>query len=347
MNLVLIKFVRRKTICLNLVQSKTKVNRKKILGIILLFKTFDISSQIDTTKWSFMGMNGTDSIWVMKPTKGDLAREEGNYPLAIVEFKRAFNVESANQTILYNLACTYSIVKNSDSAFKYLNLALVKDSSSQVLTDPDFYNLVGDKRWSMIEEMQASKLRHKASRHKSASLSLAMRLWRIQMLDQALYSEIDITNKKYGNKSRQSDSLWKIKERINESNLVVIRKLLDTEGWPRKSEAGSAASAVFLVIQHSNDKTQKRYLSLLEKAFKAGEADWQDYALMKDRVLVSEKKPQLYGSQLTYDEKTQKYKLYPTADPKNVDKRRAKFGMMPLNIYVKQWEVEFNVPQNK
>jgi hypothetical protein len=292
-----------------------------------------------------MGMNGIDSIWIMKPTKADLAYRAGDFALAIVEFKKDLKAEPGNQTMLYNLACVYSIVKERDSAFKYLNLALMKDSSAHVLTDPDFYNLSSDKRWVLIEELQGSKLKRKAEGHKSANLSLALRLWRIQMLDQALYSEIEIADKKYGLKSKQSDSLWKIKSRINDENLIAVKNIIKTKGWPKKSEAGSAANAVFLVIQHSDYKTQKKYLPLLETACKAGEAEWQDYALMKDRILIEEKKSQLYGSQVRYDETGKKYILLPLADPEHVDKRRKKFGMMPLNIYLKQWDIEFTVPQ--
>jgi hypothetical protein len=84
------------------------------------------------------------------------------------------------------------------------------------------------------------------------------------------------------------------------------------------------------VIQYSSNELQKKYLSLIEVECKNKEAEWQSYALMKDRILVSEKKPQIYGSQVTFNNAKQQYELFPLADPPHVDKRRESVGLPPL-----------------
>jgi hypothetical protein len=42
----------------------------------------------------------------------------------------------------------------------------------------------------------------------------------------------------------------------------------------------------------------KKYFPQIEEAVKNGDLSKQQYALMKDRILMDEGKPQIYGSQI-------------------------------------------------
>ncbi len=70
-------------------------------------------------------------------------------------------------------------------------------------------------------------------------------------------------------------------------------------GWPGKSLVGEdGAGAAFLILQHSpSHEFQKQMLPLLREAARRGEAAPQDVALLTDRLLIHEGKPQRYGSQ--------------------------------------------------
>jgi hypothetical protein len=76
---------------------------------------------------------------------------------------------------------------------------------------------------------------------------------------------------------------------------------------------------------------------LLKKALQDGDVSGQNYALLLDRVLVGEGKPQLYGTQaLPFVQWTeQEPKLAPIEDEKNVDERRQKVGLPSLDEYRK------------
>ncbi len=87
--------------------------------------------------------------------------------------------------------------------------------------------------------------------------------------------------------------------------------------------------AIWLGLQHSTKEIRKKYFSYIEKAVKNGDLSKQQYALMKDKILMDEGKPQIYGSQIDNG------KLYKLKDPINVNERRKEMGMEPIEDYLK------------
>lgn len=56
-------------------------------------------------------------------------------------------------------------------------------------------------------------------------------------------------------------------------------------------------------------------------------------AFLTDRIYINEKKPQKFGTQF-YTNKRGEFTYWPIRDIKNVDKRRAAFGVEPLAEYI-------------
>jgi hypothetical protein len=98
---------------------------------------------------------------------------------------------------------------------------------------------------------------------------------------------------------------------------------------------------VFLVIQHADLATQERYLPIMREAVKNGKALASDLALLEDRVLTRNGKPQIYGSQLQENHTTGKYEFAPIQDAANVNKRRASVGLPPLEDYAKMMGINY------
>jgi hypothetical protein len=314
---------------------------------LTLLVALQTRAQRDTSKWTKPIWNGYDSISFSKPSKADVYFENGEYILAAQEYKNIISEDKTDKVALYNLAATYSLAQQKDSAFKYLYIATKKDSFDQVLADPDFYNLSLDKRWEKFERNQLQKIESDQEK-KDAHPDLTLQLWRMNRNDQAFYRELFIYQKKYGMKSNKVDSIWKIKTKLNEQNISDLEKMISEHGWPKISDVGvRAASTAFLIIQHSDEKRQKKYLPGIEALCKINEADWQDYALMKDRVLISDNKPQIYGSQVKYNETSKKYELFPIEDEEHVDERRLKVGLPALKIYLKEFGIEYQFKKNK
>jgi len=60
---------------------------------------------------------------------------------------------------------------------------------------------------------------------------------------------------------------------------------------------------------------------------------------MKDRILMDEGKPQLYGSQIKNG------KLYTLDSPKTVNERRKEMGLQPIEDYLKSFGVEYKISE--
>jgi len=123
---------------------------------------------------------------------------------------------------------------------------------------------------------------------------------------------------------------------VDSGNTAWVSGVLARWGWPGRSLVGSdGTNAAFLLVQHADRDTvvQVRGLSLLERAYRAGEASGQQLALLTDRVAAARGKPQVYGTQA--DIRDGRVRLKPIADSAGVDARRAAVGLPPLREYVR------------
>lgn len=130
---------------------------------------------------------------------------------------------------------------------------------------------------------------------------------------------------------------------IDSINLEQVELLIQKYGWLGKSFVGERGNnTIFLVIQHSDLATQEKYLPLLQKSVDEGESRPSDLALLKDRVLMRQGKNQIYGSQVVFN-KTGGQEFYPIEDEKNVNIRREKVGMLPIEEYAKLFGIEYKL----
>lgn len=151
--------------------------------------------------------------------------------------------------------------------------------------------------------------------------------------------------------SSDTSALRKIGEKIldiDRRNTARMKEIIQKHGWPGKSLVGDdGASAAWLLVQHADQDRafQKRCLTLLERAVKAQEASAHDLAYLTDRVLVAEKKKQVYGIQ--WRKVDGKWQPEPIEDEKNVDKRRKEMGLSTLAENRKKIEEEVPKPKTK
>ena len=125
---------------------------------------------------------------------------------------------------------------------------------------------------------------------------------------------------------------------IDDNNRRRMKEIVDEHGWPGISLVGKdGAQAAWLLVQHSDadHEFQKTCLKLIEE-LPAGEMPKQASAYLTDRILVAEKKPQRYGTQMDGE-----FHPKPLEDPANVDKRRAEVGLPPLDEYIKMAKAQY------
>lgn len=138
-------------------------------------------------------------------------------------------------------------------------------------------------------------------------------------------------------------------EVIDTANRERMRDIIRQYGWPGPELVGKdGTEAAFFLVQHADLPFQKEVLPLVEKAYKSGSLSGQSYALLLDRVLVGEGKPQVYGTQAKRfeDWKGRQPALEPIEDEANVDQRRAEVGLFPLSEY-REMLKRFYFPEDK
>jgi hypothetical protein len=246
---------------------------------------------------------------------------------------------------MYNYACALGADRQLDSCFKYLYKAIELDTSVIPLMDKDFYFARQDKRWDSLEEklIQENRLKNSVT---IKNWELARKLFKLSVFDQAYYDELKFAGRKLGMNSTIVHALMDLKDKINHENQLALDSLIQKYNFPKISDVGKdAANAAFMVIQHSDIETQKKYLPVVKNLCEQNEASWSSYALMYDRILVSEKKPQKYGTQFKINETTRSVELFPMEDESKVDEWRKEVGLQPKAAYLKylRWQYESKI----
>jgi hypothetical protein len=105
------------------------------------------------------------------------------------------------------------------------------------------------------------------------------------------------------------------------------------------------ASAAFLIVQHSDadPKFQAQVLPLMEAAVAKQEADPDLFAMLTDRVLRAQGKPQRYGTQFMNNDDGS-MSMQPTEDEANLDARRQKMGLPSIAEYKKILSETYHKP---
>lgn len=125
---------------------------------------------------------------------------------------------------------------------------------------------------------------------------------------------------------------------IDSANTARMKEIVNQYGWPGPELVGAdGTEAAFMLVQHAEHEFQKQMLPLVEAAYRQKKLQGQDYALLLDRVLVAEGKPQVYGTQTKNFDKWNGHEpaFAPIEDEANVDKRRAEVGLFPMAEYRK------------
>jgi hypothetical protein len=113
------------------------------------------------------------------------------------------------------------------------------------------------------------------------------------------------------------------------AEMVVI---LDRFGLPTRSMVGAAGSdAAMLVVQHSSSLLER--VLALAKAKPPGQISDEKLAMLEDRVLVHQGKPQRFGTQFTMGPDGV-FRFAPVSEAASLDARRSAAGMPPLRQYV-------------
>jgi hypothetical protein len=128
-------------------------------------------------------------------------------------------------------------------------------------------------------------------------------------------------------------------------NQIRILNLIKKNGWLSEKQVGLSNEAYFLVFHHADNDFQKRYLDIIEKAYKEGNIKSSNFALFEDRLLVNAGKKQKYGSQIKSYKK--EWVLYPTENVDSINSKRAKMNLESIENYLEIFNIKWSLEEYK
>ncbi|WPU93009.1 DUF6624 domain-containing protein [Mucilaginibacter sabulilitoris] len=148
---------------------------------------------------------------------------------------------------------------------------------------------------------------------------------KVQRKEKSVYSDETIQRK------------WSETDRANE---IKAKKIIRKFGYPGYNLIGETSNDFWAIIQHCDDDVpfQEHVLSLMKKEIDKSNASKRNYAYLADRILINKNQKQIYGTQLSRNDKTGKFLPFPLKYPQSVDKLRKQMDLEPLADYVKNFE---------
>jgi hypothetical protein len=150
-------------------------------------------------------------------------------------------------------------------------------------------------------------------------------------------------------KGNNPDTIEKYRElmrRTDSINLKKIAPIIEKYGILSFSDIGAIGYyAIVLTIQHSDLKTQEKYLPLFREAIKKKKVMPTTYAMLEDRIAIRNNKMQIYGTQVMLL-KNRKAELLPVIDIDSVNQRRISIGMTEtIELYLKQFGIKWDIEE--
>lgn len=143
----------------------------------------------------------------------------------------------------------------------------------------------------------------------------------------------EVRSKDFGALTQEDFQHWMA---VDAANLPRIKAIVaEHGGLPTVAQVGAdGVAAAWILVQHADADPafQAEVLEKIAPLLESGEVTAHEYALLTDRVLTGQGKPQRYGSQL--EPVGGKWVPKPLEDPERVDARRAAVGEMPLADYI-------------
>lgn len=293
--------------------------------------------------YSLWGQNSPSPIYVQKIAKADSFYTRKEYARAAWAYSNAFQVNKWKGLVIdrYHSACAWARLGVVDSAFKQLSRIADKGNYSDYvgLTEESaFLGLHEDKRWTEIcAKVKENKAKKEANLDRPLQHELA-RMFDDYQNPRTKIAEIERLSGRNNAEWKAANELMAKKDSVN---CLKLGKILGEKGWLSAEIVGIQGNATLaLILQNAPLNMQKKYLPLMSEAIKDGRAAANDLAILEDKISLAETKKQLYGTQIQWNVKKNRYDLLPIKDEKEVDIRRQALGLPPLSDYLKKWAVK-------
>ncbi len=169
----------------------------------------------------------------------------------------------------------------------------------------------------------------------------------IQEKDKRYRIPMDSIARKEGWKSKHIEELWTNQRILDSANLVAVDRLLSRYGYPPAAKVGPLSQVPFDVIRHADDSVQAIYCEIIVGAGKNGDLRMSEVASFYDQVLMMERVPQEYGTQVWIEykknpetgERYDSVYLWPVRDMPNIDAKRLAAGLDSLSAHLRRFGI--------
>jgi hypothetical protein len=144
----------------------------------------------------------------------------------------------------------------------------------------------------------------------------------------------DIRTRMFALPSAQQSALVPELQKTDATLTEKLKQIVARYGWPVIAYVGIEASqAAALILIHSPDHVfQRNLLPELQKLVEEKKIIGSDLALLVDKTLVAEGKPQRFGTQFSWTEDGPAV-MDPVEDPAHLDERREMYLLPPMSLY--------------
>jgi len=129
-----------------------------------------------------------------------------------------------------------------------------------------------------------------------------------------------------------------------DDHIVKLCEVLKTYGWPTTAlvDREGVAAAFYILKNGGTYELQRDLLPVIAAVVKKDPSQKKEFAGIVDRLRVSAGMKQLFGTQAV--SMGGFLVLYPIEDQARVDARRAEFGLVPLELYIRGLEQSYGKP---
>ncbi len=259
---------------------------------------------------------------------------------------RRVEMRQSNMTmpmLFYRRALSAVEADEKAEAFSFLNKWLNtvdQPLKSLLLFDPRFDPLKRSKAWpSMVKKVADSYKKFKQPRYTflldSLNLDISTATGAIAMGLNAIAGQGYIPALDAAPFEMDAMAEFRVAQKM-EAHFATMRPILEKVGWPKMSEMGeSAANSAFFLLWNAGDSSDfQRWLPVLERRCKEGEASWMAYAKLYDKCCVLSGKPQRYVTIVNVLESGHVQIPAWEGDAETVNGYRAKIGLGLLADWV-------------
>jgi hypothetical protein len=136
---------------------------------------------------------------------------------------------------------------------------------------------------------------------------------------------------------QQKAAALKTQMAVDAANLAWLKAHIAEHGVPTVGDVGAdGTAALWTLVQHADSDAgfQQQMLAAWQPRLATKDIDPAAFAMLTDRVLRHQGKPQRYGSQFVPDPAPPgTMVMQPTEDVEHLDQRRASVGLMPISEY--------------